>query len=74
VLNAQGKLVGALCNRARTYAGYIKTLKTQRDARTVRLVLGNARDIDRIFPFYPEAFKEYRQAGYKIRPATKPAG
>jgi hypothetical protein len=71
-LNAQNKLLSSLCSRAQRYEGLAETLKTRNDAQTVRLILGDARGIDRIVGLYPIAFSEYRSAGYEIHPATRP--
>jgi hypothetical protein len=74
VLNAQNKLVGALCSRARNYSGYADTLKRLGQRANVRFMLRDARTMDRILGVYASAFEDYRDAGYKIRPASKPAG
>jgi hypothetical protein len=73
VLNAQNKLVGALCARARNYSGYADTLKRLGQRANVRFMLRDARTMDRIVGIYASAFKDYRGAGYKIRPASQPA-
>jgi hypothetical protein len=73
-LNAQTKLLSSLCTRAQRYEGLAETLKTRSDSTTVRLILGDARDIDRIVGIYPLAFSEYRSAGYSIHPAAKESG
>jgi hypothetical protein len=74
VINAQNKLVGGLCARARSYAGYAETLKRLGRQANVRLMLRDAREMDRILGVYPVAFKDYRSAGYDIRPPAKAAG
>jgi hypothetical protein len=65
-LNAQNRLVGGLCERARLFEGYAETLKTRHDARTVRLMLKDVRNPDRIAVLVPNALRAYRDAGYSI--------
>jgi hypothetical protein len=74
VINAQSKLVLGLCARARNYAGYAETLKRRDPRANVRLMLRDARDMDRILGVYPGAFKDYRGARYNIRPPARAAG
>jgi hypothetical protein len=74
VINAQSKLVGGLCARARNYAGYAETLKRLGRRANVPFMLRDARDMDRILGVYPTAFKDYRSAGYDIHAPAKAAG
>jgi hypothetical protein len=71
---AQQKLVGALCDRGRLYDDMAQGLAVRSTPQLVRFSLFNARDADRMGSnLYRSAIDEYRQKGYRIRPAAGPS-